>query len=166
MKRGLAWPIGITAVLTLTVAANIWVMRVASADPSFAIEPDYYAKAVAWDSTLAQERRNRALGWRVLPSLSAWAPARGAKLEVRVVDAAGAAIRNAEVRVSAFAVARSGARVDTTLTEARETYEAILPILRGGIWELRFDVRRSNDRMTATQRVDVGVAMVHESGSP
>ena len=29
-------------------------MRIANDDPSFAIEPDYYRKAVTWDSTLAQ----------------------------------------------------------------------------------------------------------------
>ena len=68
MKRGSWWPIGITAVLATTVAANVWVATIASDDPSFAIEPDYYAKAIAWDSTLAQARTNATLGWRLTPS--------------------------------------------------------------------------------------------------
>ena len=55
MKRGMWWPIGITTVLATTVAANLWVMRLANEDHSFAIEPDYYRKAIMWDSTLAQE---------------------------------------------------------------------------------------------------------------
>ena len=56
MKRGLWWPIAVAAILATTVAANIWVMMIANDDPSFAIEPDYYRKALAWDTTLAQSR--------------------------------------------------------------------------------------------------------------
>ena len=33
MKRGAWWPIGITTVLATTVAANLWVMRIANDDP-------------------------------------------------------------------------------------------------------------------------------------
>ena len=69
MKRGAWWPIGITTVLATTVAANLWVMRIANDDPSFAIEPDYYQKAIMWDSTLAQARRDAILGWRLTPQL-------------------------------------------------------------------------------------------------
>ena len=46
MKREHLWPAGLTLILAITVAANIWVMRIASDDPSFAIEPNYYARAV------------------------------------------------------------------------------------------------------------------------
>ena len=49
MKRGGWWPIAITGVLAATVAANIWVAKIASDDPSFAIEQDYYRKAITWD---------------------------------------------------------------------------------------------------------------------
>ena len=52
-------------VLALTVAGNLWVMRIANADPSFSVEPDYYRKAVDWDSTMAQRARNEALGWQL-----------------------------------------------------------------------------------------------------
>ena len=164
MKRAHAWPIAIAMVLVITVAANLWVMRLASADPSFAIEPDYYAKAVRWDSTLAQEARNRALGWRIVPALGAFDERDGARLDVRVVDAAGADIRDAVVRVSAFAVARSGRRVDLDLPATSLGYGARIPLGYGGEWELRFDVHRGEQHLTATRRVDATAERSPASG--
>ena len=32
MKPGMAWPVGVAVILGVTVAANIWVMKVANAD--------------------------------------------------------------------------------------------------------------------------------------
>ena len=153
MKRGMGWPIGITLILATTVGANIWVMRIASADPSFAIEPHYYAKAVAWDSVMAQERANRALGWRVAPVLRA-SPGDDGELFVMVTDTSGAPIKGATVSVSAFAVARSSVVVDAALEPDGDGYRARMPVRRGGAWELRFDVQRGGDRALLKRRVD------------
>ena len=65
MKPGMGWPIGVTVILGATIAVNLWVMKIANSDPSFAIEPDYYRKAVHYDSTMAQQRLNASLGWGV-----------------------------------------------------------------------------------------------------
>ena len=43
MKRGIGWPIAVTAILGATVAANIWVAVIANDDPSFAVEHDFTA---------------------------------------------------------------------------------------------------------------------------
>ena len=56
--------------LALTVGANFWLYVAANDDRGIAIEPDYYQKAVAWDSSMAQARENRRSGWRVTPSLA------------------------------------------------------------------------------------------------
>lgn len=154
MKRAQLWPIGIVAVLLVTVGANFWVMRIANADPSFAIEPDYYAQAVLWDSTLAQQARNRALGWRLESSLRRDTSG-GADLRVRVVDAGGVGIHDATVRVTAFAVARSTRRLEIALAPGRDGYSGHVDAAKAhaGRWELRFEVRRGADRLTSTQRV-------------
>ena len=69
MKPSTRWPLGITALLALFVGVNVYLMRVANDDPSFSVEPDYYHKAVVFDSTIAQERRNVVLGWRASTSI-------------------------------------------------------------------------------------------------
>jgi hypothetical protein len=159
MKRGLGWPIGITAMLGLTVAANLWILRVAGADPSFAIEPDYYARAVRWDSTQAQAGINRALAWRLAPRVSSFRAGIGGLLAVELRDSANALIDDASVDVSAFAVARSNLVATATLAHAGPgTFAARLPLEHGGAWELRFDVRRGVEHFTSTQRLDVRTA--------
>lgn len=155
MKRAHFWPIGIVLVLAATVAANLWVMRVAGADPSFAIEPNYYAQAVQWDSTLAQQVRNRALGWSIRPEFARDSAGR-VELTATVVDASGREIRDAQVQVTAFAVARSAHRLEIPLRQSRRGYSGTLsarPI--PGRWELHFDVRRGDERLTATERLDL-----------
>src|SRR6476620_3496327 len=107
MKRGAWWPIAITTVLGTTVAANIWVMRIERADPAFAIAADYYRKAVAWDSTLAQARRDSILGWHLTPVLQIVAATGKARLSATLTDSLGAPISGAGVKVAALPVARA-----------------------------------------------------------
>ena len=154
MRRGALWPIGIMTVLGLTVAANIWVYTVATGDPSFVIEPNYYAKAIAWDSTLAQAERNEKLGWRLAPALSAFSPTRGARLTVTLTDSAGAKIDNAVVTVAALYVARAATVVTDTLAADIDGYSTNIDVQHSGRWELRFDVTRGTEHFTATSRVD------------
>ena len=155
MKRGGWWPIGITAVLAMTVAANVWVATVASDDPSFAIEPDYYKKAVAWDSTLAQARTNAMLGWHLTPTLG---PIRadGAELRAILTDSSGAAISNANVKVSALQVSRASDvhRLALAATDGGGSYLGKIDARLPGQWELRFDVTLGSTHFTDVARVE------------
>ncbi len=154
MKRGTLWPIGIAAILSATVAANIWLAVVAGGDPSFAIEPNYYQKGVQWDSTLAQAERNAALGWRIEPSLAAFTTRGGAVLRVALTDSTGAAIDDATITVAALFNARAGSVLDATLVHDTAGYSVRLPVRHGGQWELRFAVSRGGQRFTAVSRIE------------
>lgn len=162
MKRGLGWPIAVTIILALTVAANIWVAVVAGDDPSFAIEPDYFHKAVTWDSTLAQARENAQLGWRLESRLAAFDARSGARLSVTLVDSAGVPIPDAIVRVSALYNARANQVFDATLAapvpSRSPEYTAQLPVTHAGEWELRFEVLRGGKKFTTTSRVEATMA--------
>ena len=46
MRKPWFWPAMIVGLLLLAVGANVGLMIVASSDPSFAVEEDYYDKAV------------------------------------------------------------------------------------------------------------------------
>ena len=156
MKRGSWWPIGITAVLATTVAANIWVAVIASDDPSFAIERDYYKKAITWDSTLAQTRENERLGWRLTPAFGPIEPKGGARLRATLTDSTGAPISGAVVKVSALPVARANQVHELTLAAAEAgAYGAELDARRPGQWELRFDVKVGSAHFTEVARVEV-----------
>ena len=158
MKRGAGWPAAVVIILGVTVAANLWIIRVANNDPSFAVEEDYYQRGVHWDDELAQRRLNDSLGWRLQPSLSAIVAGRGAELRVVLRDA-GDTIGDASIVVRAVHVARANQPVQATLQAGRDgAYVAHLPMERAGLWELRFDVHRGADRFTATERLDARLA--------
>jgi nitrogen fixation protein FixH len=155
MKRGLQWPVGMAMILALTVGVNIWVAVVAGDDPSVTVEPDYYKKALDWDSTMAQDRRNVALGWHVDPTLSPFTPDGGALLRVRLVDATGVPISLASVRVAALYNARAADIYQATLrADTTGGYIASLPVHHRGQWELRFDVVRGADHFTSVARIE------------
>jgi nitrogen fixation protein FixH len=157
MKRGLGWPIGVAAILAATVGANIWIAVVANDDPSFAIEKDYYRKAVEWDSTLARAQESTRLGWRLAPQLGEMT-ANGARLRVQLVDSAGVPVQGAQVKVAAFFNARADRVIEATLEPIAGDYEVELPVTHAGQWELRFDVTRGSERFMTTSRIEAVAA--------
>lgn len=159
-KRGAGWPIAITAILGLTVGLNVWVMRVANADPSMVVESDYYRKAIRWDDEMAQARRNAALGWTLRAALAPVGPSERADLHVAITDSTGAPISGARVTLEAFAITRSASVITETLAAARDGYAVALPVTTPGRWELRFTVERDGERFTSVQRLDAVRASV------
>jgi nitrogen fixation protein FixH len=154
MKRGAVWPTAIIAVLGVFVGANIWLARVANGDPAFAIEDDYYKKAIHWDDELAQRRENDRLGWRVSPSLDA-SDSAGSLLAVSLSDRSGLPMAGARILVTAVHNSAGGHPVGVVLVDQGQgRYRATLPLRRRGMWELRIDVRRGADHFTADLRVD------------
>ena len=144
MRRGWYWPLIIIGLLVSGIAANLTMLMLASGDPAFSVEPDYYAKAVKWDEHMAQERRNAELGWVVelVPS--------PAELTVRLTDREAHPVVGARMTVEAFPVARGNRIVSTDLAEdAEHRYAAAVALNRPGLWEFRLIARRGADTFTA-----------------
>lgn len=156
MKRGTGWPLAVVAILGATIGANLWLIRVAGNDPSFAVEENYYQRGVHWDDELAQRSRNAALGWRVAATVVPLGTGNGSSLRVALRDSLVQPLAGASVSVKAMHVARANDAVRVTLSPSGPgDYEARVPLERAGLWEIRIDVQRGPDRFTATERVDV-----------
>lgn len=154
-RNGRLWPWAIVLVLGLTVGGNLWVMRVAGSDPSFAIEPDYYQQAIDWDSTMAQTTRNDALGWALTAQISPPLASGATEVVAMLRDASGAPLTGATVRVAASHNARGTEILTAELTDAGDgRYVATIPAARRGLWELRFEAARNGEQFTATVRTD------------
>jgi len=154
MKPGTIWPLGITAILCATVVANLFVMRLASNDPAFAVEPDYYRKAVQYDSTMAQERRNLALGWRATTTFESLSATADTRVHVRLSDTNTAPVSGTTMRLMARFNARANDTLTAVLTESTPgNYVTTLPIHTAGEWEVRVDVVRDSARFSSSQRV-------------
>jgi nitrogen fixation protein FixH len=154
MKKGMGWPIGVAVILSSTVVANVVVMKIANNDPSFSVEPDYYRKAVHFDSTMAQQKRNLSLGWGIDTQIDSIGDGTRTRLSIRLRDASSYPLPGARVAV----MARFNARANDTLTavlteEAPGTYVTTLPIARPGEWEVRVDATHGSQRFSASSRV-------------
>jgi nitrogen fixation protein FixH len=153
MKKGSLWPWVIGGALALHVVASLVVVAVATSDPSYAVEEDYYQKAIAWDDKRAQDRVNSELGWSL--ECSATAPARPGdlpELEARISDRTGAPLAGASVALEAFHNSHSDEILRVRLAAAEDgVYRAPTPMRHDGLWELRFTVTRGNDTFTHSE---------------
>jgi len=151
VKKGWHWPLLLAGLLVAGVAANVAFMCVAVSDPSFAVEPDYYAKALAWDAHLAQARENAELGWTVALEVAAADRATGrARVVAQLFDRDGRPLTGLTVGLTAFHNARASNIVTATLLEdAKHAYAADVAVLRPGLWEFRVTAARGDESFTA-----------------
>jgi nitrogen fixation protein FixH len=156
MNAARLWPAAIVAVLALTVAANALLLWKASDPRGLAAEPDYYSKAVRWDSTLAVERASAALGWTAHAALGV--PRAGAaRVEVSLRDSTGAPVGRATVSAALLHNADPARWIRGTLVESGGgRYAAELPLARAGRWELRLLATRGSERFVADLRLETG----------
>lgn len=152
MRAARLWPLGVAAVLAATVAGYALLYRAATGRDAAVVEPDYYRRAVAWDSVMAAERHGAELGWRLEAEVGPLTP-QGAVLRARLLDRAGAPLEGATVRVKAIHNLDAAHPVAGGLEPGPDgTYAARLPLRHAGLWELRFEVTRGTERFGTTLR--------------
>ena len=150
-----AWvPVGLLVASTLGVGS---LAVIAVRDPNFALEPNYYDKALHWDRAQEQAADNRRLAYRIelVPGIAVDASG-NATLRVRVADASGRAANDATVRAIAFANAFAGERSTLELQRTESgLYSAPLVARHLGLWEFRVIVTQGADHVTSTLRGDL-----------
>jgi nitrogen fixation protein FixH len=156
VRIGRWWVRGVVAVLGGIVALNLWVIRLAAADGGVNAEPDYYRKAVAWDAQQAAAAASAALGWRADGAVAARAGDLTV-LRLRLVDAAGAPVRDAVITVTARWNGDATHAMTGTAIATGDGYTVALPLTRSGLHELRLDATRGGDRFGQVLKVDVPV---------
>lgn len=148
------WPVAITAVLLAQVAFGVWMSRVAGSDPHFAVEPDYYARAINWDATMAQSRKDKALGWTAQASFEHGASG-PVTVRVMVRERTGAPVAADSVTAHALAVAHAGTVDTLVFTRSGEGYTATVPGAARGIWEFELRAVRGFDVFTDKLRAEL-----------
>ncbi len=158
MKRGWQWPVGVAAVLAIVVIADVTVAIVAARDEAFAVEPDFYQKALHFDDEMALRAESARLAWQLIPTLQLGRPGAPGAVSVILRDSAGLALTGARVQLLAMHNARASQPVTATLADRGDgRYDASLDARRPGEWELRFVVTRGADRFAVRDRLDVAL---------
>jgi nitrogen fixation protein FixH len=141
-------------------------ITVAVGDPSFAVVPDYYQKAVDWDEQKAERAASDALGWTVEVIPSRAVSIRGERdVEVVVHDADGVPVTGAAVSVTVYHHARASHVVEADLSpaDAPGHYAATLDMRNEGVWDITLRITRGDDRFVQAHKAYVRGA--YEGGS-
>lgn len=146
------WPF--LPVLLLLFSVTVQSIMISNAmSTNDVVEENYYAKAVAWDERVAQERKNEQLGWRV--KLSQAQIDGETRVDVMVTDSGGALLEGISVEMEAFANAHSAERITRTLEKNGGLHSAKLNVSHAGLWVINITVSRGEERFTHTERFDL-----------
>jgi nitrogen fixation protein FixH len=151
MKKGSWWPAIIASALALHVVASLIVVYLATSDPSYAVEEDYYQKAVNWSEKQAQDRRNDELGWSLTFAVTPpTTPGGYPTIEVNLAGITAEPLASATVSLETFHKARSEEIIRITLEPSGDAgrYIASPAMRHNGLWELRFTVTKGADTFT------------------
>jgi nitrogen fixation protein FixH len=135
----------VVGILGMSVIANMIMIRYAVADPTFAIEPNYYDEALAWDARAAQHQANARLGWTLVPRLTHNA-AGEAMLDVEARDAGGRPLSDVTFTVNASPNLCARQRTHAVVSSGQE---ARLGSACPGLWRLDVEARRATDLYVA-----------------
>jgi nitrogen fixation protein FixH len=148
MKAGTIWPYVIAGALALHVVGSLVMVYFATSNDTYAVEPDYYQKALNWDDRRAQDRLNARLGWTLEFTVEPANVGGDPILHVAIIDGAGDPLADAVVTVETFANARRDDILTATIAATDSGYQTALPMRRNGLWEFRFTVTQGRDTFT------------------
>jgi nitrogen fixation protein FixH len=149
-RAGIIWPGIIIGLLSVQILLMLVMAYVATSDRTFAVEPDYYQKALNWDELAAQDRLNEQLGWSAHIKVSDAADLlKRRTVTCTLTDAAGQPLSGAEVEIFAFPHARAGQRLKQSMPEQQAgDYATLMQMARDGLWEFRITAVQESQRFT------------------
>ncbi|GAB4382697.1 MAG: hypothetical protein Kow0022_00760 [Phycisphaerales bacterium] len=155
-NRAWVWPALIVGLLTLNVIVVTITVIVATSDPSVAVEPNYYDKALAWDRERAERRDPAEDGYDVEIQLVPAADRLSSGQVVVSLRRLGQPVEHALLDATVFHYARSGDRQSITLTErAPGVYAADADLRRNGNWEVRLRLQADGQRYQFTRLAEL-----------
>ena len=156
-RRTYLWPTIIIGLLATHATLMIITVFVASSDRSFAVEPDYYQKAVNWDDISRQRVANDELGWSLqwdMSSTKSTVAGANGELKCRLVNRLGVALDGAKVAVELFPHAKAENHQQVALERVGDGwYTGRANFSVPGLWELRAVVQRGPDSFTSNQQL-------------
>ncbi len=159
-RRAWFWPALVVALLAGHLTLMLAAYLLATSNPSFSVEPDYYDKAQNWDREAALRRASQRLGWKLALSVLPGEPKPGWRVvQCRLSDADGRPIVGAVVEVVAFHHARGSQRLHAVLSDQGDgRYTTALQLARPGLWEFRLRAARGDDVFVQTRRHELPAA--------
>lgn len=156
-RAGRRWIAFITTLFLAQVAAVVLMIWIATSDRSFALEPDYYQKAMRWDDTSRMQRESDRLGWSVELRVDAHDDHGMRPITWRLVDEKQNPVDGAVFEAEWFHHARARERHTTAFENIGDgLYRAALRFERSGLYEFRIHATRGEQHFLRTVQHDIG----------
>jgi nitrogen fixation protein FixH len=151
------WPAVVIGLLSAQVLLMAVVVIIATHDQAFAVEPDYYQKALSWNDLAAQQRENERLAWLVDLTLGDKVdPIGNRDLICHLTNSDGTALDGAKIEVLHFPHARGQQRSTVELeAHGKGDYATPVRFQRKGMWEFQIKITRGPDIFTKVVKRDV-----------
>jgi nitrogen fixation protein FixH len=147
-QRHLRWPLIVIGLLLGHMTIMFVAVAIATHDRSSTIIPDYYQKSLNWDRAQADRRASEKLGWNVTVTPSPQVDPLGRReVLVRVIDASGEAIPNADVELAYYHLSHPAEAQHTQLhTNFDGRITATLPMRYEGFWQIEVTAKAGGQR--------------------
>jgi len=142
VRRYFPWPGLIFVFIGTTVVVQSATLFYALGDDSFAVVPDYDAKADAWDQHAAEAQASRTLGWSIIP-LGSPIVNGVMSLDLELVGAPGDVIGG----WTAYHNAKPQQRFTGTVRSDNQGHITLdISDTRPGWWQIEIELSRGQDR--------------------
>lgn len=158
IDSGMHWPVMLVLLFLTSASFVITTAFLGAGTGSKMIEPDYYARAVDWDSTKARLDAAKTLGWTFEPGLSPMLNDSGTRLvSLHLLDEYGDPIEDARVDVVLFAHTQAQDRTETALEHSGAgMYQSrVKGMTTLGLWELRVLVTRGDTEALVIESLEL-----------
>ena len=135
-NAAIRWGALVIGFLSFSVGLGIAAITLAARDPSVAVIPDYYQRALDWDETQRIRQESEALGWEVRQGIGF-----GGDLNLVVVDKQKQPVAIDRGTFVAFHHARANDLHQARITASSEgTINIPSLIRRAGLWQFELDL--------------------------
>ena len=157
-ERGLHWPLGLVCMFLVSASFVIVTAVFGAGKGSRAIEPNYYARSIEWDSEKKRLKTADRLGWDVKISASPTLDPSGSRLvSVMIVDADQQPIEGSLIEIVCFSQANAHLPISKVLPESGAgQYQARIESMHTkGLWEFRISIRYAGEQALLIKSIEL-----------
>ena len=158
-NAAIRWGGFVIGLLSLQVLIGVFAVMLATGDPSAAVVPDYYQKALHWDEKVKAEAESAKLGYKLLLTSVKSDP--GVSLQAQLLNQNQRPVQIQSGTIRLFHHAR-GSDVTEALIDPTESGSVFLAnsFSVDGLWQVEFDAKDQH----GNRFVDSQVVMVDQTG--
>lgn len=145
-EKGLHWPLGLITLFIISGSFVVMTAVIGAGKGSRAVEPDYYARSINWDSEKERLQAADRLGWDIGVSVSPVLDPTGTRLvSIMLLDEQKNAIEGAMVEMTGFSQSNADQPITQGMTGAGAgQYQTRVDAMhQSGLWEFRVSIRHA-----------------------